>query len=43
MEEIKQELDDLKDDSDEEVYGGLNQNAKRPDDGENIEDDIDNI
>ena len=40
-EEIKQELNDLRDDS-EQMYANINHDAERPD-GENIEDDIDNV
>lgn len=47
-EEIKQELNDLRDSDDEEIYENVNSNVRRPndenggaDDGENIEDNID--
>lgn len=47
-EEIKQELDDLRDSDGEEIYEKVNSNVRRPndenaeaEDGENIEDNID--
>jgi hypothetical protein len=47
-EEIKQELDDLRDSDGEEIYEKVNSNVRRPndenaeaEDGENIEDKID--
>jgi len=46
-EEIKQELDDLRDSDGEEIYEKVNSNVRRPndenaeaEDGENIEDNI---
>ena len=47
-EEIKQELNDLRDSDGEEIYENINKNVRRPneeieeaEDGENIEDNID--
>jgi hypothetical protein len=49
-EEIKLELNDLKDSDGEEIYENVNKNVRRPneenesgEDGENIEDNIDNV